>query len=234
MRSLSVSEIFGPTIQGEGPSAGQRCGFVRLGLCNLNCSWCDTPYTWDWKGQNGTVYDRESELTRLTVTEIVSAVRRMNVPLVVVSGGEPLVQRIALRDLVEALHELPTVRSIEVETNGTLDPCDLGDWVSWNVSPKLAHSGTKRALALTDYLPAYIGRNNIFKFVVTDDLDLLEVATIVERYNIPRDLVWIMPEGRDLVTLNNRMAELAPEVIALGWNLTGRMQIQAFGDTRGT
>lgn len=234
MRTLSVSEIFGPTLQGEGPSAGQRCGFVRLGLCNLNCSWCDTSYTWDWKGQNGVAYERDEELSRMTVAEVVAAVRHMNVSLLVISGGEPVVQRLALRDLVEAVMELPTIHGIEVETNGTLNPYDLGDWVSWNVSPKLAHSGTKRALALTDYLPAYIDSTSAFKFVVRNDLDLLEVASIVERYNIPRGSVWIMPEGRDQVTLNDRMAELAPEVIAMGWNLTGRMQITAFGDTRGT
>lgn len=234
MRTLSVSEIFGPTIQGEGPSAGQRCGFVRLGLCNLNCSWCDTSYTWDWHGQNGVAYDRAEELTLMTVGNVVAAVRHMNVPLLVISGGEPVVQRLALRDLVEAVMELPTVRAIEVETNGTLDPYDLGDWVSWNVSPKLTHSGTARNLALTDYLPAYIDSTSAFKFVVQDCFDLQEVAAIIDCYGIPRESVWIMPEGRDEVTLNNRLAELAPQVIAQGWNLTGRMQIQAFGDTRGT
>ena len=46
---LVVAEVFGPTFQGEGPSTGQRAGFVRLGRCNLDCSWCDTPYTWDWE-----------------------------------------------------------------------------------------------------------------------------------------------------------------------------------------
>lgn len=45
---LVVSEVFGPTFQGEGPSLGRRAGFVRLGRCNLDCSWCDTPNTWDW------------------------------------------------------------------------------------------------------------------------------------------------------------------------------------------
>ena len=47
---LAVSEIFGPTHQGEGPSTGRLCGFVRLARCNLSCLWCDTPYTWDWGG----------------------------------------------------------------------------------------------------------------------------------------------------------------------------------------
>ena len=52
--SLTVSEIFGPTFQGEGPFTGRAAVFLRLGRCNLDCKWCDTPYTWDWKGKNGT------------------------------------------------------------------------------------------------------------------------------------------------------------------------------------
>src|SRR5690606_2170027 len=44
--TLNVNEIFGITIQGEGPSMGRPCAFVRLFQCNLQCTWCDTPYTW--------------------------------------------------------------------------------------------------------------------------------------------------------------------------------------------
>lgn len=44
-RSLLVSEIFS-SVQGEGPNAGRPSVFVRLGIYNLSCSWCDTPYTW--------------------------------------------------------------------------------------------------------------------------------------------------------------------------------------------
>src|SRR5438046_5626962 len=64
-RTLVVSEIFGPTFQGEGPSLGRRCVFLRLGACNLHCRWCDTPYTWDWTGRNGIEYDPRQELRRI-------------------------------------------------------------------------------------------------------------------------------------------------------------------------
>jgi len=45
--TLRVAELFGPTVQGEGPAAGERAAFVRLSGCPLACAWCDTPYTWD-------------------------------------------------------------------------------------------------------------------------------------------------------------------------------------------
>ena len=43
--TLVVAEVFGPTVQGEGPSAGRRASFIRLGGCNLHCDWCDTKFT---------------------------------------------------------------------------------------------------------------------------------------------------------------------------------------------
>ena len=42
---MVISEIF-HSIQGEGPTTGRPAVFVRLGMCNLQCNFCDTPYTW--------------------------------------------------------------------------------------------------------------------------------------------------------------------------------------------
>ena len=64
---LVVAEVFGPTFQGEGPSAGRRAMFLRLGRCNLDCAWCDTPYTWDWSR-----FDPAVELHRRTVDDVMS------------------------------------------------------------------------------------------------------------------------------------------------------------------
>ena len=44
---MRVVEVFGPTVQGEGPYAGRVCHFLRLGGCDYRCSWCDTPYAVD-------------------------------------------------------------------------------------------------------------------------------------------------------------------------------------------
>src|SRR4051794_5963800 len=97
--SLVVSEIFGPTWQGEGPSLGRRCGFVRLGRCNLACTWCDTPYTWDWER-----FDPAVELRRTPVDDILSQLDAMDVDMVVISGGEPMLQQRHLALLTQAVH----------------------------------------------------------------------------------------------------------------------------------
>ncbi|RWD90497.1 MAG: 7-carboxy-7-deazaguanine synthase QueE, partial [Mesorhizobium sp.] len=42
--SIRISEIFGPTVQGEGPLIGRPTVFVRTGGCDYRCRWCDTLY----------------------------------------------------------------------------------------------------------------------------------------------------------------------------------------------
>lgn len=224
MSGLLVSEIFGPTVQGEGPSLGRRAGFVRLGTCNLDCTWCDTPYTWDWSR-----FDRKAELRRMELPEVLDAVRALDVELVVITGGEPLVQRPALSLLLAGLsphHE------VEVETNGTISPGTLA--AHWNVSPKLAHSGVARAKAWhLDVLAEFVERPAVFKFVVRNPADLDEVAELVGLIHAWPSSVWIMPEGCDTETLARRTAALADAVVARGWNLTTRLHVLAWGDRRG-
>src|SRR3990167_1811235 len=141
MQPLAISEIF-KSIQGEGPSLGRLCAFVRLGGCNLTCNWCDSSFTWDWTGKNGQVYDPQVEVTSMSVDEIMATLDAMNITRVVITGGEPLLQQ---NQLLPLLREIKLNRGwhIEVETNGTVYPLStitpLVD--QWNVSPKIENSG---------------------------------------------------------------------------------------------
>ena len=81
---MQITEIF-KSIQGEGTRAGLPCVFVRLTGCNLRCAWCDTAYAF----HGG---------TKCSVDEVLAMVNRMagegtaRVPLVEITGGEPLLQ----------------------------------------------------------------------------------------------------------------------------------------------
>ena len=97
-RCLRVAELFGPTFQGEGPTIGQRALFVRLSGCNLDCSWCDTPYTWDWNR-----FDQAQESRDTPVTEVVDWVLAHDADLVIITGGEPLIQQRRLLPLAADL-----------------------------------------------------------------------------------------------------------------------------------
>lgn len=233
MRPLLLSEVFGPTFQGEGPSAGRRAAFVRLGLCNLDCSWCDTPYTWDWTGKIGPKQDRDA-LVHATTDDVADMVTARDVDLVVITGGEPMIQQTALAPLVQRL--VDSGHEVEVETNGTLMPHEpiLRAHVRWNVSPKLSGSGVDPDRALhIDALSEYVALGAALKFVVTDLAELDEIEQLVGKLGAERRSVWVMPEGRRAVDVLDRMALLDDEVLARGWNLTPRLHVLLWGDERG-
>lgn len=228
---LVVSEWFGPTIQGEGPSAGRPCGFLRTSGCNLDCVWCDTPYTWDW-----TRYDRDAEQSKLAVTDAVVVVERMGVDLLVVSGGEPMLQQKPLTVLVRRLAKRGV--DVEIETNGTIPPTDeLADLVTFNVSPKLAHAQTTatplRPVALARYAGLAEEGRAAFKFVAATVADVIHAADIAEQYAIPSGAVWIMPLGTTADDVVRRTGEIADTVVRYRFNLSTRLHVLAWGDERG-
>ena len=226
---LGVNEIYGPTFQGEGPSTGRRCAFLRLTGCNLTCAWCDTPYTWDWNGVNGTVYDRDKETRWMHVDDVWQQLRTYSTPLIVISGGEPMMQQEALEPLVYTLTGQGV--DVEIETNGTIAPRITP--TRFNVSPKLANSGVLKRKAIKPVnLSQYVGRA-IFKFVCQSEGDLHEVQSILDEVGIPDDAVWIMPEGRDPITLSTHTDRLAEAVVQRGWNITPRLHVMIWGHRRG-
>jgi 7-carboxy-7-deazaguanine synthase len=101
--SLLVHSIF-PTIQGEGPYAGQFAIFIRLADCNLQCPGCDTDYT----------SNREPMEPDYALSVVMGQLNPGG--LVVITGGEPFRQNIT--PLTEALLEAKF--RVQVETNGTL------------------------------------------------------------------------------------------------------------------
>lgn len=225
---LAVSEVFGPTFQGEGASIGRRAGFVRLARCNLDCRWCDTPYTWNWSR-----FDPQAEIAEVAVPDVLARLESMAVERVVITGGEPMLQQRRLVPLLEACNARRW--AVEVETNGTIAPEPEFERLvtAFNVSPKLANSGVPERRRLHDEVLrslAASGRAS-FKFVATCAADLDEIATIVERNRLAP--VWVMPEGTDASTVTARLQELAEPVLARRWNLTPRLHVMLWGDQRG-
>jgi 7-cyano-7-deazaguanosine (preQ0) biosynthesis protein QueE len=224
--ALVVSEVFGPTIQGEGPTLGRRAAFVRLGRCNLDCRWCDTPYTWDWDE-----YDPAVELTRRTVDDVVAEVEAMGVDRVVVTGGEPLLQQRRLVPFLVAAAARGW--AVEVETNGTIAPLpEITARVErFNVSPKLRNSGVDRDRAIVpEVLRTFAGTGKAaFKFVVTEASDLDEIAAL----DLGGAPVYVMPEGTTAEAVLAGGRRLADAVSARGWHLTTRLHVLLWGDERG-
>ncbi|MFA7602887.1 MAG: 7-carboxy-7-deazaguanine synthase QueE [Novosphingobium sp.] len=231
-------EIFA-SIQGEGASAGRPCTFVRLSRCNLACVWCDTAYTWRFTGDNrphrdDAPYDRAANQMTLGEEETAARIAALGGSRLVVTGGEPLLQAPALARMIAAL---PGMR-IEIETNGTVAPPPALDALvqQYNVSPKLAHSGNAAALALPPERLAHWATEPRawFKFVIAEPGDVDEVLAIARAHAIAPERIFLMPEGRDSDTVRAGARWLAETCSEHGFNLSDRLHIHLFGDTRGT
>jgi len=107
---MYVTEIF-KSIQGEGTRAGRPCIFVRLTGCNLRCTWCDTEYAFHG-GQKMSVND---VLERVELLNQLPNGEPAGVPLVELTGGEPLLQQ-EIHPLAERL--LGAGYTVMVETSG--------------------------------------------------------------------------------------------------------------------
>ncbi len=224
---MYIAETFS-SLQGEGVLAGVPSFFIRTSGCNMRCRWCDTPYTsWLPEGE------------RRAVEDLVAEARASGVSHVVVTGGEPLLQR----EIALLTSKLRTAGlHITVETAGTVDPdfdCDL-----LSLSPKTANSDPQGALRdrhrrlRTDHGPLrrLIGRfpEHQLKFVITDADDLREVFLVLDAAGgIEPSRVLLMAEGRTA----DEVAKKAPQVAALclehGFRYTPRLHLDLFGSGRG-
>lgn len=229
-KHLAVSEIFGPTIQGEGPSAGRKpTYFLRLAGCNMSCSWCDTPFTWDWQR-----FDRSEEVRKMTIDDVCDALKALDPPrgsMLVVSGGEPMLQA---AEWAAACVPLLWER-IEVETNGSV--YNPKHWVPrqavFNVSPKLPSAGQGKPNLKPLRLFEEDTRTACFKFVVDDRADLKAMTQLVDDIGVAPRRVWAMPQGVSRGELDARASMVKRACAKHGWNYTDRLHIRRWGNTRG-
>jgi 7-carboxy-7-deazaguanine synthase len=109
--TLVVNEIY-LSLQGESTFAGLPCIFVRLTACNLRCSYCDTAYAFT-EGKKVALADVRAEVQRLAKPFF-----NRQLPLVELTGGEPLLQSSSLTLMKQLCDDGFTVL---VETSGALD-----------------------------------------------------------------------------------------------------------------
>lgn len=231
---IYLSEIF-YSLQGEGALAGMPSVFVRLSGCNLRCVWCDTPYA-SWRATGRLV----------SIGEIVEAVGEFPGRHVVITGGEPLIQR-GLVELTRALSGQGY--HITIETAGTVRPppelvCELA-----SISPKLANSTPLSADVGERWRRLHEGRRwnpealrvwverytCQFKLVVASPEDAEEGLELLEAAlpGLPRHSIFLMPEGTESAVLRGR--RWLPEYcLKSGCRYGDRLHIHLFGNTPGT
>ncbi|MCG8581863.1 MAG: 7-carboxy-7-deazaguanine synthase QueE [Bacteroidales bacterium] len=249
------------TIQGEGKLAGVPSLFIRLSSCNLRCIWqmedgsfcrCDTTYA----------SFHPDEIVEMEVNDVFNWVKHNlgNVRHVVITGGEPLIQKRALAPLCRKLKEELNVY-ITLESNGSLYDADVADWIDlFSISPKLRNS-EPNAEKLAAYnlkeagpykfhaqkrlnlsaLQSYIDLSNStdkelqLKFVVGKSSDYKEIkADFLGALNNWNDNdILLMPLGATQEEVAKSSPLVLEMAIANGWRYSPRVHIELFGSKSG-
>jgi 7-carboxy-7-deazaguanine synthase len=112
-----VEEFY--SVQGEGYNTGKAAYFIRLGGCDIGCSWCDSRYSWN-----------QDLHPLISVENIVSKVLNSNADSAVVTGGEPLMWNLDLLCSILKQNNIYTF----IETSGSYGLSGIWDWIC--LSPK--------------------------------------------------------------------------------------------------
>ena len=228
---MRVSEIF-QSKQGEGMWTGVLSVFVRTIGCNLRCGFCDTTYA-SWQSERG---------EDLSVEEVLARVASYGGRHVVLTGGEPMLHS-ELIPLTRSLRERGL--KITIETAGTLElpvHCDL-----MSISPKLSNSfpwgaqqqdirlhevNRQRPEIVQKLIDAYPYQ---LKFVVDEPEDLLEVEEYLQSLRNARpDRVFLMPMAIDVAQMRSKAEWIEPFAQKRGYRYCPRMQLEWYGNRRGT
>jgi len=135
--TLVVNEIY-LSLQGESTFAGLPCIFIRLTACDLRCSYCDTAYAFT-EGKKISLADVVAETKKLAASfRSSSYASRITLPLVELTGGEPLLQKASLPLMKQLCDDAFTVL---LETSGAHDISQIDSRVRRIVDLKCPGSG---------------------------------------------------------------------------------------------
>ena len=183
--SVVVNEVYA-SIQGESSYAGLPCVFVRLTGCNLRCTYCDTEYAF---------FDGE----RRMVADVVDQVRQFGIPLVEITGGEPLLQKDCVA-LAERL--LDSGLTVLIETSGAQPIGVLPAGVIRIMDIKCPTSGESDKMDWSNL--GCLTRRDEVKFVIGDRNDyewakrVIDQRKLVEKSPILMSTVFGAVQPRDV------------------------------------
>ncbi len=239
--AIRVSEIFGPTVQGEGPLIGRPTVFVRTGGCDYRCRWCDTLYA--------VLPEFREEWAIATPVDILSRIERLSSAapvLVSLSGGNPALQ--PLGPLIELGHRKGY--TFALETQGSVPQPWFAELEWLMLSPKPPSSGmTTDWQAFDDCIrAAAAGPQCTLKITVFDDADYAYARLVAKRYStlpvylqVGNPAPATVPKNQsadetDIEDLMRRFRWLVTKVAADRWfaaTVLPQLHVLAWGSRRG-
>ncbi|MDO5553687.1 MAG: 7-carboxy-7-deazaguanine synthase QueE [Planctomycetia bacterium] len=228
---MRVVDIF-QSKQGEGLWTGVESTFIRVGGCNLRCTFCDTPYA-SWQHEEG---------EELSVEEVLGRIILLGKRHVVLTGGEPMLYA----EMIPLTRQLKKMNlTVTIETAGTLElpvECNL-----MSISPKLSNSvptdapGPLLRLHQTNRFRPDVVRWLLshyeyqLKFVVDEPEDLLEVEEYLRQFDaVNPQRVLLMPMATDTATMREKAEWILAYCSPRGYRYCPRMQLEWFGNVRRT
>ncbi|QFI69816.1 7-carboxy-7-deazaguanine synthase QueE [Sinorhizobium alkalisoli] len=236
---IRVSEIFGPTIQGEGALIGVPTVFVRTGGCDYRCSWCDSLHAVDSRYR-----DEWRPMSTEEVWQEVTALSGGTPVMVSLSGGNPAIQ--PLGDLITCGHAQGY--RFALETQGSIARDWFADLDVLVLSPKPPSSGMETDWdAFGACLEASGGRpQTILKIVIFDEADYSYARNAAARY--PQLPVYLQPGNHtppppeefdapiDIEGVTERMRWLVERVTEDRWfeaRVLPQLHVLLWGNKRG-
>ena len=246
MGTLNIlrNDVFGLTVQGEGPYQGRPVIFMRVHGCHVQCPGCDTAYTWD--GSERGIFEQPEEVAK-QIMNLIPVNYRTSIGFVM-SGGEPLMYANSqpIITLLDILSQTGMLSFISLETSGA-SPHSKQDVINFTapfdsvcVCPKITPclQGKLDESAFFEHtsniLLAYQRRprNNYLKFVVRDQQDMDAVDSFMDRIEARFAPVYIMPYGITADEIITNMRGFSDWVITRGYFITPRLHTLIWNNER--
>lgn len=244
---LKINEMY-TCLQSEGKYTGIPHILIRMTGCPMRCcfgdSLCDSPYS-SWV----------PETTELGIDQIYEYYAiNSQINHTMITGGEPMFNPGTLQELIKIAKKFD--HFITIETAGIAFVETDADFIS--ISPKLSnstpevktyrvgdtdvtvtsklaerHERLRRTYFYLKELISYYSDYQIKPVISNIEKDMVEVETLIEELNIPKNKVYLMPAG----STNDELQKIRPQLMEFchkeGYNYTDRIHIVAYGNQRG-
>jgi 7-carboxy-7-deazaguanine synthase len=190
--TLVVNEIY-LSLQGESTFAGLPCIFIRLAACDLRCSYCDTAYAFT-EGKKKSLAEILAEVKKLAVPFLnsKSQISNLKLPLIELTGGEPLLQKNSLPLMKSLCDDGFTVL---IETSGAHDISKIDPRVRRIMDLKTPSSGEVARNRFENI--AHLKSTDEIKFVIGTLEDYAWAKQQIAKFNLqkicPPLFSWVHP-----------------------------------------